>query len=74
MNTLRIAYENVYLKDTIYESNEDNSYKTNLIIPSIALMASFFIVAAISIRLFFKSKTQTKNKKIKKKKEKKTKK
>lgn len=69
-----IATENVYLKDTIYESNEDNSYKTNLIIPSIALMASFFIVAAISIRLFFKSKSQPKNKKIKKKKEKKTKK
>jgi D-alanyl-D-alanine carboxypeptidase len=69
-----IATENVYLKDTIYESNEDNSYKTNLIIPSIALMSSFFIVAAISIRLFFKSKSQTKNKKIKKKKERKTKK
>lgn len=68
-----VATENVYMKDTIYESNNDDSYKTNLIIPSIALFTSFFIVAAISIRLFFKSKSgkKPKKKKDKKKKDKK---
>lgn len=69
-----IATENVYIKDTIYDNNTDDSYKHNLIIPSLALMVSFFIVSAISIRLFFKSKNQPKKKKEKTKKEKKSKK
>ena len=53
--------------DTIYEGNlEDDSYKQKLIIPTIAMLVSFFIVVAISIRLFFKSKSKPKKKKTKK--------
>ena len=64
-----IASESIYLKDTIYEGNlEDDSYKQKLIIPTIAMLVSFFIVAAISIRLFFKSKSKPKKKKTKKQK------
>lgn len=73
LNNEIIASETVHIKDTIYESNPENQYKGNIIIPTIALLVSFFIVAAISIRLFFKTQTTPKKKKDKPKKEKKKK-
>ena len=58
-----IASESIYLKDKLYETNDNTQEGASLIIPTIALAVSFFFVVAISTKLFFKQSKKKKKKK-----------
>ena len=61
-----IASESIYLKDKLYETNDNTKQGASLIIPTIALAISFFFVVLISTKLFFKQAKKKKKKKSKK--------